>query len=117
KVVYALRDQVLDKEDLRDRIVSEYLPDAVSQLVESHCVSEFDEEWDLTGLQTEVKTFWPSQVTVDRLKTARSTDELYQMLMDEALAHYERREAELGSEVMRQVERQVMLRVIDQRWR
>ena len=39
------------------------------------------------------------------------------MLMDEALAHYEEREAELTPDVMRQVERQVMLRVIDQRWR
>ena len=39
------------------------------------------------------------------------------MLYDEAYAHYEEREAELGEEILRQVERQVMLRIIDQRWR
>jgi preprotein translocase subunit SecA len=117
KVIYALRDQVLDEADLRERIVDEALPDAVSSLVETHCVSEFAEEWDLDGLQAAVRTFWPSTLSMEQLTQATSTDELYEMLMDEALAHYEKREAELTPHVMRQVERQVMLRVIDQRWR
>ena len=117
KVIYALRDQVLDQSDLRDKLVDEALPDAVSTLVEAHCVSEYAEEWDLEGLQAEVRTFWPSTLSVEQLQQASSTNELYEMLMDEALAHFERRETELTADVMRQVERQVMLRVIDQRWR
>ena len=117
KVIYALRDQVLDQSELRDKLVGEALPDAVSTLVETHCVSEYAEEWDLEGLQTEARTFWPSTLSVEQLQQASSTNDLYEMLMDEALAHFERREAELTPEVMRQVERQVMLRVIDQRWR
>ena len=47
KVIYALRDQVLDRADLRERIVDEALPDTVSTLVETHCVSEYNEEWDV----------------------------------------------------------------------
>jgi preprotein translocase subunit SecA len=117
KVIYALRDQVLDKVDLRDRITAEALPDAVSTLVETHCVSEYAEEWDLDGLMAEVRTFWPSELTAEQLSAAASTNELYEMLMDEALGYYERRESTLTPEIMRQVERQVMLRVIDQRWR
>jgi preprotein translocase subunit SecA len=117
KVIYALRDQVLDKVDLRERIVDEALPDAVSTLVETHCVSEYSEEWDLDGLATEVRTFWPSELTNEQLGAASSTNELYELLMDEALGYYEKRESDLTPDIMRQVERQVMLRVIDQRWR
>jgi preprotein translocase subunit SecA len=117
KVIYALRDQVLDRADLREKIVEEYLPDAVSSIVESHCVSEFSEEWDLEGLSTEVRTFWPSKLTPERLGEATGTNELYETLMDEALGFYEQREAELTPDVMREVERTVMLRIIDQRWR
>jgi preprotein translocase subunit SecA len=117
KVIYALRDQVLDKSDLRDKFVEEALPDAVNSLVESHCVSEYSEEWDVDGLQAEVRTYWPSKLIVEQFGESSSTTELYEQLMDEALAHYEAREADLTPEIMRQVERQVMLRVIDQRWR
>jgi preprotein translocase subunit SecA len=117
KVVYALRDQVLDKADLRERIVGEVLPDAVNSLVEAHCVSDYAEEWDLDGLVAEVRTYWPSDLGEEDLGKATSTNELYEMLMDEALGWYEKRETELTPEVMRQVERQIMLQVIDQRWR
>src|SRR5690606_11172725 len=117
KVVYALRDQVLDKVDLRERLVGEALPDAVSSLVEAHCISEYAEDWDLDGLLTEVRTYWPTELTTEQLGAASSTNELYELLMEDALDYYEKREATLTPEVMRQVERQVMLRVIDQRWR
>ena len=60
---------------------------------------------------------WPSPVTEAELAGAGSTDELYDLLMGDAVAHYERREEEFGAESMREVERQVMLRVIDQKWR
>jgi preprotein translocase subunit SecA len=117
KVIYALRDQVLDRADLRERIVEDALPDAVSTLVETHCVSEYSEEWDVEALATEARTYWPSELTAEQLGKATSTNELYELLMDEALSYYEKREETLTPDVMRQVERQVMLRVIDQRWR
>ena len=117
KVIYALRDQVLDKSDLRDKLIGEALPDAVNTLIETHCVSEYSEEWDLEGLHAAIRTFWPSALSIEQLQQATSTNELYEMLIDEALAHYEKRETDLTPDVMRQVERQVMLRVIDQRWR
>ncbi len=54
---------------------------------------------------------------MEQLRGASSTDELYELLVDDALTYYEKRETELSPEVMRQVERQVMLRIIDTRWR
>jgi preprotein translocase subunit SecA len=117
KVIYALRDQILDKRDLRDRILDEYLPEAVQGLVDTYCVADFHEEWDLTGLHTEVLTYWPTAIADEAVSEVRTTKELYELLLDDAREHFLRREEELGADVMRQVERQVMLRIIDTKWR
>jgi preprotein translocase subunit SecA len=65
----------------------------------------------------ELKTFWPSDITEQQLEKLHETDEMYDLVMFDASAYYEKREAELTSPIMRDVERQVMLRIIDQRWR
>ena len=116
KVIYRRRDQILDGADLRDEAL-EYLDDAVRGSVGTYCVSDIIEEWDLDALQTEIATLWPSQLTVDDLGKADTLEELVDFLYDEAYLHYAEREAELGEAILRQVERQVMLRIIDQRWR
>ncbi|HEX9991830.1 MAG TPA: preprotein translocase subunit SecA, partial [Acidimicrobiales bacterium] len=116
KVIYKRRDQILDQADLRDEAM-EALSDAVDSTVRTFCVSEFSEEWDLDGLRNEVLTYWPTSLGLERLEQAATTDELVDLLMDDAVAHYEAREQELGVDTMREVERQVMLRIIDQHWR
>ena len=116
KVIYRRRDQILAGADLRTEAL-EYLDDAVRTTIEAHCVAEVPEEWDLEGLQAELQTFYPSTVTAEQLGECRSTDEMQALVMEEADAFYERREEELTPEVMREVERQVMLQIIDQRWR
>jgi preprotein translocase subunit SecA len=116
KVIYARRDQILDGEDLKSAAM-DYLRDAVDALLETYCASPADDEWDLDGLHKELKTFWPSTVTDDQLDECRNTKEIAGLVLDDATAHYDRRERELTPKVMREVERQVMLRIIDQRWR
>jgi preprotein translocase subunit SecA len=116
KVIYRRRDQILEGADLRAEAM-EYLADAVDTTIDAHCVADFAEEWDLEGLVTDVTQFWPTEQTAEQLLEAGSTDRIYDVLMDEATRYYERREADLGADVMREVERQVMLRIIDQRWR
>ncbi len=116
KVIYRRRDQILDAADLREEAVG-YLAEAVDTTISTYCVTDHAEEWDLEGLHNEIGTFWPSTTTVEELAECHSTDELYELLMGEATAYYEAREAEFGEETMRQVERQVMLRIIDQKWR
>ncbi|MFM8265976.1 MAG: preprotein translocase subunit SecA [Acidimicrobiia bacterium] len=116
KIIYQRRDQILAGSDLRAAAM-EYLAEAVDSLIETHCVSEADDEWDVSGLVTELGSFWPHQVTVAQLAGCATTDEMYDAVMADASAYYERREAELGAPTMREIERQVMLRIIDQRWR
>ena len=99
KVIYQRRDQILEGDDLKSAAM-EYLAEAVDALIETHCASAADDEWDLDGLAKELKTFWP---TDDRPRssspTCRDTDEMYDLVMADATAYYERREAELGAEV------------------
>jgi preprotein translocase subunit SecA len=116
KVIYRRRDQILDGADLRAEAL-EYLADAVDATIATHCVAEYREEWDLEGLASEVNTLWPNEIVVADLEGCESTDALYELLMASATAHYEQREDEIGPDLMRQIERQVMLRIIDQRWR
>jgi preprotein translocase subunit SecA len=116
KVIYARRDQILEGLDLKSAAM-EYLADAVEALLETHCASVADDEWDLDGLAAELHTFWPTTIDVERLAECGSTDAIAELVLDDATAHYARREEELGDETMREIERQVMLRIIDQRWR
>src|SRR5215218_3326447 len=116
KVIYARRDQILEGMDLKAAAM-DYLTEAVDALLETHCASAADDEWDLDGLAKELVTFWPTSIDEERLEECRNTDQMYDLVMDDATAYYGRREGELGEAVMREVERQVMLRIIDQRWR
>ncbi len=116
KVIYALRDQILAGEDLHDRAMQE-MADAVESTIATFCVSDYSEEWDLDGLLAAITGYWPSTLSTEALSACADTDALYTLLAGEATAFYEQREAELGADTMREVERQVMLRIIDQKWR
>ena len=116
KVIYARREQILAGADLRGEAL-EYLDEAITGAIETYCVSEFEEEWDTDGLHAEIGTYWPTELTVADLAASDGTVELHETLEADATAHYEGREAELGEDTMRQVEREVMLRIIDLKWR
>ena len=116
KVIYARRDQILRGADLKTEAF-EYLGQAVEDLVETYCVSDVQEEWDVEGLLRELRTTWPSEITEEQITSCFTVEEVDELLYAEGTAFYESREAELGPDTMREVERQVMLRVIDQRWR
>ena len=116
KVIYQRRDQILEGLDLKVAAM-DYLAEAVDALIETHCVSDADDEWDLEGLARELVSFWPSAVTIGHLGDCANTDDMYDVIMADASRYYAQRESEMGEATMREVERQVMLRIIDQRWR
>jgi preprotein translocase subunit SecA len=123
KVIYKRRRQILDGEDLRERTV-EVLSSALESIVRANCPTEFNEDWDLEALLREVKVYFPTQFTTEELAEANRSDDLYESLVAEALAYYEQREQSMpageGStpeDTMRALEREVMLQIIDQKWR
>ena len=116
KVIYKRRVQILSGGDLRAEAL-EHLGEAVDAVITGQCTSEHPSDWDLEQLETEIRVLWPSQLGADQLGGVASTNELYDLLTGEAVAQYEQREEQVGAEAMREVERQIMLRIIDQRWR
>ncbi len=116
KVVYRRRQAILDGADLRDEAMHQ-LDATLRRVVSTFCPSQYREEWDLSGLLHEVTNYFPTQFTVEELQEASNTDTIHESLVAEAVRYYEQREAELGHDVMREIERRVMLSIIDQRWR
>jgi len=118
KVIYARRMQVIDGEDLRQRTL-DLLADLTEATVRDHCPDDFEENWDLDGLLNEVRLLFPTRFSADDLRQAASADQVFESVLTEAVARYEEREQGMpgGAETMRQLERDIMLQIIDQRWR
>ena len=116
KVIYQRRANILEGEDLRDETI-EAISEVVDRLVETHASGEHPESWDVDSLETEVASYWPTELDADRFAEEPSNGALYETLAAEAIERYEDREEVLTEPVMRQVERQIMMRLIDQRWR
>ena len=118
KVVYERRLQVLDGEDLREH-TADLLASTLERVVRAACPSDFAEEWDLERLVAEIAQYYPTEFTVEDLEQAETVEQLVESVVADALECYERREQTTpgGEETARQVERQIMLQIIDQRWR
>jgi preprotein translocase subunit SecA len=117
QVIYALRDQVLDRTTCGSASSRRHCPTRSTRSSRPTASASTTKSGDVEGLITEVRTYWPSTLDAEQLKQSVSTNELYEVLMNEALYYYEAREVELTPDIMRSVERTVMLRIIDQRWR
>lgn len=116
KTVYRRRDEVLDGVDLREQTMTS-LAEVVDDLIETHCSDQHPEQWDIEGLIAASTVVWPVTLDAEAFDSVSTTDEVYDLLIGDAVAHYESREAEHGEATIRKLERQVMLSVIDTRWR
>jgi preprotein translocase subunit SecA len=117
KEIYARRMQIIDGEDLRE-YTEALLTEAIAKIVAATCPSEFPEEWDLPALVAEATRYYPTKFTPRELEAAASTHQLAESLLTEAFEHYEERETTLGGrERAREIERNIMLQIIDARWR
>ena len=118
KVIYKRRDQILDAADLRDEAI-EYLAEAVDGVISTYCVSDFTEEWDLEGLLPEIaaRTGRPTTTLDEPRRPAPPPTSSTSGSWARPPPTTRQREAEFGAETMREIERQVMLRIIDQQWR
>ena len=115
KVIYARRAQILDGADLREESLG-YVEAAIGHVVDQFCVEESASEWDLEALHAETSGYWPTELDVNEMAKIKDAATLEQVMVDDATRYFELREAELGASTMREVERQVLLRIVDQRW-
>ena len=117
RVIYKYRREVLEGKDMSE-VAREQLALVVSRLVDAYTPGDVIEDWDLGELQTQVQQLWPSTVDLSGLAPETTDREaLREQLVADALATYDRRESEFGDEVMRQLERAILLQLIDNRWR
>jgi preprotein translocase subunit SecA len=117
RVVYKYRREILEGRDMSDVARTE-LAGTVERLFETYAPGEIFEDWDLAELQTQVSQLWPSQVDFGSLTPeAVDREDLSDQLVADALAAYDRREQEFGGELMRELERAILLQIIDNRWR
>ena len=116
KVIYRRRNEILNGADLRDSVL-EAIDGVIDDTLETFCPDELPEEWDLAGLLNEVNGYWPNSIALGDFESIQNISELEQFLTESAHKAFESREKDLGLETLREVERQVMLRIIDQRWK
>ena len=122
EVIYGERREVLEGRDIKDQ-VQEFLVETVSAYIAGATSEGYAEDWDLDTLHTALKALYPISFTFDSLvaevngKAGLDHDFLLTHVVDDAKAAYVAREEALGSEVMRELERKVLLQVLDRKWR
>src|SRR4051812_4958138 len=117
RVVYRYRREILEGRDISDNARDE-VEGVIERLVDEYTASDVLEDWDLDELETQLRQIWPVSVEVATLapETVDRT-QLKEALDDDAMNAYEEREEQLGEELMRFLERSILLQVIDNRWR
>jgi len=122
-VIYQERRRVLEGEDLHEQI-RHMIGDTVESYVVAATSDGYPEQWDLDQLWTALRTLYPVAVTVDALVEASGGDRggltqefLVEEIGADAQRAYDTREATLGEEATRELERRVVLSVLDRKWR
>jgi preprotein translocase subunit SecA len=121
-VVYEERRRVLEGADIHDQ-VQHFLADTITGYVDGATAEGYPEQWDLDQLWKALRGLYPIALTVEEVeahsggRAGVSRDFLREEILADARAAYEAREEELGSETMRELERRVILSVLDRKWR
>jgi preprotein translocase subunit SecA len=124
EVIYNYRDEILEGRDMSDASREE-VANMVERLVEEYTAGDYVEEWDVEGLLRRAEEILPPTDALAEIdpRTA-DRDYLTSVIQEEAMVQYDRREQEFGENpmapgqpLMRDIERYVLLEIIDQRWR
>jgi preprotein translocase subunit SecA len=122
EVIYGERRLVLEGEDISPQVQT-FLADTLVAYVNAETTQGFGEDWDLDRLWQALKLVYPISFTPDELITrvgsraAIDSEYLSAQILEDATVAYEKRQSDLGAEVMRELERKVLLSVLDRKWR
>ncbi|MGH2458469.1 MAG: preprotein translocase subunit SecA [Chloroflexota bacterium] len=116
EIIYGERYKILDRADLKEN-VWDMVQQEINGLVENFTSAPHAEDWDLEGLAMSLRAILPpSAAYAPPALQALSHDEVLDLVLDFAHAAYEEKETEVTPEIMRQIERLLMLQVIDRLW-
>jgi preprotein translocase subunit SecA len=118
-VIYEQRRKVLEGEDLSEEVRG-WIDDVIERTVAEYTNEEFDEEWDLGALVKAMSTLYDTEITEEELREELgeiAREALVDEFQADARDEYTAKEEELGADLMRELERFVILQVVDQRWR
>ena len=122
QVVYGERRMVLEGADIEDQVAT-FVSDTLTAYVSMATSEGYSEDWDLDTLWNALKTIYPISFTIDeliaRVGSRAGLDEefLTVAVIEDCKAAYAKREESIGSEAMRELERKVLLSVLDRKWR
>jgi preprotein translocase subunit SecA len=117
EIVYRYRDDILEGRDMGP-VSRQEIEKVIARMVEEYTPTDYFEDWDLDALWAQLDQVFQVDFGPDELDPqATDRDELKRLLTDDALKLYDEREEELGEELMRALERYLLLQIIDQRWR
>ena len=122
EAIYSDRRHILEGDDLHEK-VQHFLEDALTEIVGAQTGNGNPEDWDLDALWTELKTIYPIDITIDEVVDAAgakgrlSSEQISREVISDAKLAYQRREDQLGAPALRELERRVVLSVIDRHWR
>jgi len=122
EAIYGDRRHILEGDDLHER-TQRFLEDVIDEVLDVHTGEGNGDDWDFDALWTELKTLYPVGLTIDEViseagnKGKMNRDFMRREIISDAKVAYGRREESLGSPAMRELERRVVLSVIDRRWR
>src|ERR687887_16280 len=117
EVIYEYRDRILEGEDMSET-ARDQIAGVVERLAQEYLVGDYVEEWDFDGLFTQLEQIYPVAMATEDIDMGTvDKDSLISELREDVVKAYEEREEELGEELMRALERYILLQIIDERWR
>jgi preprotein translocase subunit SecA len=121
QVIYAQRRQVLEGEDMSEDVQT-WIREVVAAVVDEYAQGEYVEEWDIDGLVAAMEQLYQTEITVEELRdeVGLDRDAMVDEFVEDALDEYKAKDEDLEQldpGLMRNLERFVILQVVDQRWR
>jgi preprotein translocase subunit SecA len=117
RVIYKYRREILEGRDISENARDE-LEGVIERLVDEYTAGDILDDWDLGELETQLRQIWPVGIEVGSLAPETvDREQLKEALDDDAMNAYDEREEQLTEELMRYLERSILLQVIDNRWR
>ncbi len=116
EIIYEYRDRILEGQDMSD-VARSQIADAIERLCGEYLQGDYQEDWDLEALFTQLEQVYPTSYDIDDVEEGEGREAMVEKLRADVVNAYNEREEELGDELMRALERFMLLQIIDNRWR